>query len=65
MNISMPVIVAKAVRNNGLGLQGFNALGAKRYLTMLAKLLGLLRFTPVAAPLVFRTAKKTIGCDRS
>ena len=64
MNISMPVIVAKAVRNNGVGLQGFNTLGANRYFTMLAKLLGLLRFTPVVAPLVFRTAKKTIGCER-
>ena len=64
MNISMPVIVAKALRNNGVRLQGFNTLGANRYFTMLAKLLGLLRFTPVAAPLVFRTAKKTIGCER-
>ena len=60
----MPVIVAKPLRNNGLGLQRCSALGANRYFTMLAKLLGLLRFTLVAAPLVFRTAKKTIGCDR-
>ena len=60
----MPVIVAKAVRNNGVGLQGFNTLGANRYFTMLAKLLGLLRFATVAAPLIFRTAQKTIWCER-
>ena len=57
MNISMPVVVAKTVRNNNVGLQGFDTLGANRYFTMLTKLLGLLRVTPVAAPLVFRTAK--------
>jgi hypothetical protein len=61
----MPVVIAKAVRYNGLGFQGYNALGANRYLTMLAKLLGLPCFTLITALLVFRTAKKTIWCDRS
>ena len=65
MNKSLPVIVAYAAWNYFFSLQEYFALGAKRYLAMLAKLLGLLRFAPVSAPLVFRTAKKTIRCDRS
>ena len=56
LNISMPVIVANSMRNDGLGSQGFDALGAKRYLAVLADLLGLLHFTPVGASPVFRTA---------
>ena len=60
----MPVIVANSMRNDALGSQGFNALGAKRYLAVLADLLGLLRLAPVGASLVFRTTQKTLERDR-